>query len=144
MNLLSEYATVLATLISAVVGGGAVQVYRTYVSETRRDRGQAFDQVASASHRMEERLVKVENRVDEQGKKLREAERKLNRSQIRETEMQAAIDELVRRIDKLIERLSQHERIDDTEREDLRSVPFIDQQAPGTDQQTSGDSAPSE
>jgi chromosome segregation ATPase len=128
LDLLSNYSTLLTTIISTLTGGGLVQGYRVWANQGREDRGQAYDQIASTAQRLEDRLVHVEKRVDNQDQKLLEYERKLNQSRIRETEMQAAIDELVRRIDELIKRLAQHEHISPQERDDLRSVPFVDQQ----------------
>lgn len=125
LEFLSQNGAIITGIISTLAGGGLVGAYRAYMSETRNSTGQSFDQIMKTSKRMEDRLVTVEKRLDEQGHTLREAQKQLNRSRIREEELRAALDELVRRIDRLVKRLSKHEEISADEAEKLKSVPFV-------------------
>lgn len=126
LETLSDWAGVLASIVSALFGGGFVAAYNAWKSQRRQDENQIHTQAMEFSGRLEERLARLEGRVDETEKQLRTTRKELTQSQIRREELSAAIDALVERIDKLIGRLAQHEKISDRERDQLTSVPYVE------------------
>jgi len=126
LETLSDWAGLLASIVSGLLGGGFVAAYKAWMSQTRQNEDQIHTQAMEFSDRLESRLAALEGRLDSAEEKLRTTRKELTQSQIRREELSAAIDALVERIDKLIRRLAQHEKITDSERDRLTSVPYVE------------------
>jgi len=129
LELLLSHLPSISTLISALFGGGlvtgAVKLWRTYWTQSRKNNAQNHEQDMELSQRLESRLTKVEGRLDAAEDELRTTKKELAHSRIRRQELQAAIDALVLRIDNLLGRLEQHEQISESERDRMTSVPYV-------------------
>jgi len=126
LETLSDWAGLLASIVSGLFGGGVVAAYKAWKSQRRQNEDQIHTQAMEFSGRLEERLVALEERLDSAEEQLRTTRKELTQSQIRREELSAAIDALVERIDKLIGRLAQHESITDSERDRLTSIPYVE------------------
>jgi len=102
-GLLESIITALVTLLSA---GGAVVWYKEYGEQKVQDGDYNLDVVDV----FQQRLQRVEDRLDEQSKQIRHLQK-------RESRLVAEVRVLITRIDTLLRRLSQHEDISESERQ---------------------------
>lgn len=125
LELLTEHASTVWSVLSAAAGGGVVAAYRTYSEQSRADDAQDHTQAMDLVEGLESRLSKVEGRLDAAESELRTTRKELSQSRIRRQELRAAIEAAVRRIDRLIRRLSKHENVTEEEREELLNIPHV-------------------
>jgi len=97
---------IITSIVTALSAGGAVVWYREY-GEQQADKGDHSLDVAGV---FQQRLQRVEDRLDEQSKQIR-------RLQKRESRLVAEVRVLITRIDTLLRRLAQHEDISESERQ---------------------------
>lgn len=116
-------AKVVTTIASAIVGGVVVRLYNLYLRSDQQTHQQDMD----LSSHLSQRLDKVESRLDLAETKLSEAQQELASSRVREINLQAAVDTLIERIDMLIHRLGAYEDVSEAEREELKSLPYLDE-----------------
>lgn len=130
LDLLLSHLPSLATVLSALLGGGGtvalVKAWNAYWTQKRKNEAQEHDQDIELSEHLEQRLTKVEGRLDAAEEELRSAKQKLTRARIREDELTAAVEALIDRVDKLLDRLEEHEQITEEERQRLTSPPYVD------------------
>lgn len=96
----------VTALVSILSGGGLVVWYREYGEQKAQDGDHSLD-VAGV---FQQRLQRVEDRLDEQNKQIRHLQK-------RESRLVAEVRVLVTRIGTLLMRLSQHEDISESERQ---------------------------